>query len=193
MTMQNRFSGLAESQGHFQNESGLEEKRVSLSPPTSRTSIVPRKEDFGSRIRQSPQICFAFHCQASTRSEAGRSSVENSRDIVCPSMPLCDWRLVNCRARARMTRPHRAVVACFRAHWLAPKRSTSANSVQDQSGVRKPCAEHLSQRLLLTEQHRSQPASTWDDARARADIVGETFQPIAQARRRELRLSLPQA
>src|SRR5215471_17886067 len=39
-------------------------------------------------MRQSPQICCAFHCQASIRSEAGSSSVENSCDILCPPSPM---------------------------------------------------------------------------------------------------------
>jgi len=35
-------------------------------------------------MEQSPQICLAFHCHASIRSEAGKSSVENSCDIERP-------------------------------------------------------------------------------------------------------------
>lgn len=56
-------------------------------------------------MRQSPQICFAFHCHASTRSEAGTSSVENSCDIVSPSTPSCRGRLVGDRTATWTTKP----------------------------------------------------------------------------------------
>src|SRR5579864_4854050 len=85
MTMHERLSVEIVSKGHFQKESGLDENRVSRTAPTSRISIDPWNiDDLGSRIRQSPQICCAFHCQASIRSEAGSTSVENSCDILFP-------------------------------------------------------------------------------------------------------------
>ena len=100
MTMQDRFSALTASQGHFQKQRGLDENRVSLSPPMLLISMLPWNEVFGSWIRQSPQICCAFHCHASIRSEAGTSSVENSCDIVFPSRP----RLTAVRVPTHATR-----------------------------------------------------------------------------------------
>jgi len=68
MTMQDRFSSFTVSPGHFQKASGVDEKRVSFTPPIVRISMLPWKEILGSLIRQSPQICCAFQRHASTRS-----------------------------------------------------------------------------------------------------------------------------
>src|SRR5579862_5796287 len=84
MTIQERLSGDTESRGHFQKERGLDENFVRRNSPTSRTSMEPWNRDLGSWMRQSPQICCAFHCHASIRSETGSSSVENNCDISFP-------------------------------------------------------------------------------------------------------------
>src|SRR5689334_13892503 len=106
--MQNRLSGHTVSEGHFQKESGLDENRVRRKPPTCRISIAPWKEDFGSWMRQSPQICCAFHCHASTRSETGSRSVVNSCDIMGP-------------VGLRLTFLHSAAVASRQALDKSPK------------------------------------------------------------------------
>src|SRR5579883_877218 len=110
ITIENRLSGAGASIGRLKNESGLDEKCVSLMPPRSRMSMVPGNDTLGSRMQQSPQICLAFHCQASIRSETGRSSVENNCDIVGPELP-CGSVCQGCSTTGSVPPRH----ACLRA------------------------------------------------------------------------------
>src|SRR5579864_2055580 len=113
MTRQERLGAQAVSNGHFQKDNALEENRVKATPATLRTSIDPWKDTFGSRIRQSPQICCAFHCHASIRSDAGSKSVENSCDMLYFPWDRC------------VTTPCRVLAQLGGSEWLmcAPQAS----------------------------------------------------------------------
>src|SRR5690348_5451806 len=90
--MQLRSGELALTTGNFANESGVEENWVNSRPATVRRSMRPLNAGgLGNWKRQSPQICFAFNSQASSRSAAGTRSVENNSDTGwAPVLPDSD-------------------------------------------------------------------------------------------------------
>ena len=173
--MQLRLSARVRSAGHFQKERGLEEKRVSGSPPIVRTSIDPWNDALGNRKRQSPQICCAFHCHASIRSEAGKSSVENSCDIPLPQ----GWRPL---PSGRPCVPRSILMPC-RSALVGRKRSTPALREQDQTCIKesRPRWIQPDQCLRLVSIHAAKELQKFRQKVARAITAriaaGSTFTP----------------
>src|SRR5215831_10720078 len=82
MTMQARLSEFAVTAGYLLNATAVEAKRVISRSASRRREMEPWKGSLrGNRKLQSPQICLAFHSQASWRSGAGIRSVEKDCEV----------------------------------------------------------------------------------------------------------------
>src|SRR5215467_9466774 len=83
MTIQARVSDFAPAIGYLLKTTAVEAKSVISSSASRRREIVPWKGNLrGNRKSQSPQICLAFHSQASWRSGRGMRSVEKDWKIL---------------------------------------------------------------------------------------------------------------